>query len=421
MTQDAWRIEGGVPLRGRVRPSGSKNGSLPLLAAALLLDGETILQNIPRIADIDVMLELLRAFGLEAEHESGDVRIVNRGLSTHIAPPELVSRMRASHYLLGPVVTQLGRAELPLPGGCDIGDRPVQYIIDGLQALGAEAEIAADCIRARADRLTGAPVALNPAYRSPGATFNVLMAAAMAEGTTVIENASYEPDVVGFCRFLAAAGARIDGIGTPTLTIQGVDRLTGVTHRANADRLEAGTFICAAAATRGDVVIEDVTLDDLAGFSEVLLEAGVRLEPSDGGLRASCLDRPRGVSLVTEPFPGFPTDLQPPTTALLSCAEGHSEVREGIFTQRLQCVEQLIMMGAFMRLIDGQCVAITGVESLHGAEIDGHNIRDGAALVVAALSARGTSTVSGRKWVARGYEDFESKLRSLGANIESAG
>jgi len=422
MIEDAWRIVGGRPLRGTLRPSGSKNGSLPLLAATLLLDGETILHNIPRIADIGVMIELLRAFGLNVEDTGGgEIRIVNRGLSTHIAPAELVSKMRASHYLLGPVVTQLGRAELPLPGGCDIGERPVQYIIDGLEALGASARIGEDRISAQASRLIGSVVALNPVYRSPGATFNLLMAAVKAQGKTVIENASREPDVVGFCHFLNAAGAGIEGIGTAALTVHGVTRLAGLTHRANPDRLEAGTFICAAAATGGDVTIHEMTLDQLGAFADKLVEAGVHLDPSAEGIRASCPDRPRGLSLTTGPFPGFATDLQPPTTALLACAEGHSQVEESIFTQRLQSVEQLVKMGAFMRLIDPQRVAIRGVPRLHAAAVEGRNIRDSAALVIAALSAEGESTVLGRQYVMRGYEDFEDKLRSLGADITLAG
>ncbi len=405
-----------------MRPSGSKNGSLPLLAAALLLEGETVLHNIPRIVDIEVMLDLLRSFGLAVEDGGrGEIRILNRGLTTHVAPAELVSKMRASHYLLGPVVTQVGRAELPLPGGCDIGDRPVQYIIDGLEALGAKAHIGEECIRAEAARLTGSVVALNPVYRSPGATFNVLMAAVKARGRTVIENASYEPDVAGFCHFLKSAGARIEGIGTPALTVSGVERLAGVTHRANPDRLEAGTFICAAAATRGDVTVEEITLEELGAFADKVAEAGVNLEPCADGLRVSCPERPRGISLITEPFPGFATDLQPPTTALLACADGKSHVQESIFTQRLQCVEQLVKMGAFMRLVNHRSVTIRGVPRLRGAQIEGSNIRDGAALAVAALSAEGESVLSGRRYVARGYEDFEDKLRSLGAEITPAG
>jgi len=421
MSQDAWRIEGGVPLKGSVRPSGSKNGALPLLAATLLLDGETVLQNIPRIADIEVMLVLLRAVGLEVEEIApGEVRIVNRGLSTHIAPADLVSRMRASHYLLGPVLLHRGQVEMAMPGGCDLGSRPVTHITSVLQALGAAVETD-DIIRLSARGLRGAVVTLDPRHRNPGATFTALMAGALAVGGTTIENASFEPDVVGLCGFLRAAGARIDGLGTPTLTVQGVDRLTGVTHRANPDRLEAGTFICAAAATRGDVIVEDTSWDDLGETAEKLRQSGVDLRTEGSALRARCPGRPRGVDIVTDPFPSFSTDLQPPVAALLAAAEGDSTIRETVFDQRLRNAGELAKMGADIELRDSRFAVIHGVPALRGAAVDGYNIRDGAALVVAALSAEGTSTVSGRKWVARGYEDFERKLRSLGAHIETAG
>jgi len=421
MTEVAWRIEGGTPLRGTVRPSGSKNGSLPLLAATLLLDGRSTLTNIPHIADVETMLALLRAFGLTVEElPGGEVRITNHGLSTHRAPDDLVGKMRASHYLLGPVLLHRGRVEMAMPGGCDLGARPVTHITSVLEALGAAIETN-DTIHLSAEGLRGAVVTLDPRHRNPGATFTGLMAGALAAGETTIENASFEPDVIGFCRFLNAAGARVTGIGTQTLTIQGVDRLHGAAHRVNSDRLEAGTFLCAAAATRGDVTVEETTRDELGAFADKVAEAGVNLEPCADGLRVSCPDRLRGISLITEPFPGFATDLQPPTTALLACADGQSYVEESIFTQRLQCVEQLVRMGAFMRLVNHRCVAIRGVPRLHGAEIEAGNIRDGAALVIAALGAQGESLVAGRNHVARGYEHFETKLRSLGADIELAG
>ncbi|MFB3882079.1 MAG: UDP-N-acetylglucosamine 1-carboxyvinyltransferase [Armatimonadota bacterium] len=421
MIEDAWRIVGGKPLEGTVTPAGSKNCALPALAATLMLDGETRLHNIPRIADTETMMELLRSFGLQVEARAGgEVRVVNRGLATHVAPGELVQKMRASHYLLGPVISRMGKAELPLPGGCDIGDRPVGYIIEGLEALGARAACETNRISVEAARLRGAAVALNPAYRSPGATFNLLMAAATAEGRTVIENASFEPDVVSFCQMLNAAGARISGIGRDTLTVEGVAELRGVTHRVNSDRLEAGTFLVAAAATRGAVLVNDVATADLGAAADKLSEAGVRLEAQGGGLRATCPGRPRALSLVTEPFPGFPTDLQPMFTALLARAEGTSTITESIFDRRLQCIEQLNRMGAFARLTDGRSASIHGVAELHGARIEAHNIRDGAALVIAALAARGESTVSGRQFVARGYENFEGKLQSLGADIQQA-
>lgn len=422
MVEDAWGIVGGRPLRGSVRPSGSKNGALPTLAATLLLKGETILEGLPRIEDVRTMEELLRAFGLTVEENGGDsVRVVNQGLSTHRAPKDIVSRMRASHYLLGPVAAQLGRAEIPLPGGCDLGARPVDYILAGLEAVGMKTRLKEGRIEVRADHLAGARVQLDPRYRSPGATFNVLMAAALAEGESVIEHASAEPDVVCFCRFLNAAGARIEGAGGPTLRVRGVDALQGVTHRVNPDRLEAGTFLLAGVATRGEVQVEGVARADLSSVVDKLEEAGVTVAETGAGLRAACPGRPRGVTIVTDPYPMFPTDLQPPMAAMLVTADGESRIEESIFDRRLQYVEELVKMGADIELLDSRRARISGVARLRGAEVTGHNIRDGAALLIAALSADGESIVSGRRFVARGYERIAAKLNGLGAQMETLG
>jgi len=421
MTEVAWRIEGGTPLRGTVRPSGSKNGSLPLLAATLLLDGQSTLTNIPHIADVETMLALLRAFGLTVEERhGGEVHITNTGISTHRAPADLVGKMRASHYLLGPVLLHRGRVEMAIPGGCDLGARPVTHITSVLEALGAAAETN-DTIQLSAEGLRGAVVTLDPRHRNPGATFTGLMAGALAAGETTIENASFEPDVIGFCRFLSAAGAPITGIGTQTLTIQGVDRLHGAAHRVNSDRLEAGTFLCAAAATRGDVAVEDTTWDDLGETADKLAQAGVELIAEGSALRARCPGRPRGMHIITDPFPSFSTDLQPPVAAVLATADGDSTIRETVFDRRLRYADELVKMGADIELRDSRFAVIHGVPSLRGARIAAGNIRDGAALVIAALGAQGQSLVAGRTYVARGYEDFENKLRSLGAEIELAG
>ncbi len=422
MGDDVWRIVGGRPLRGTVRPSGSKNGSLPLLAATLLLDGETILHNVPQIADVQTMLALLRAVGLTIEERpDGSVRVVNAGITHHRAPDELVSKMRASHYLLGPTLLKLGRAGMAMPGGCDLGARPVTHILSVLEALGAQATTDTSGIELTTSGLRGAVVTLDPQHRNPGATFTGLMAASLAEGETVIENASYEPDVICFCELLKAAGAKIQGIGGPRLTVQGVTRLKGVTHRVNSDRLEAGTFICAAAATRGEVLVEDITWEELCETLDKLAEAGVEITAQDGGLIAKCSQRPRGVNIVTDSFPLFSTDLQPPVAVVLATAKGDSTIQETVFDRRLQYVTELEKMGAVIELRDSRCAVIHGVERLHGASVAGGNIRDGAALVLAALSAEGESLVSGRRYVARGYENFEEKLRSLGAEITLAG
>lgn len=421
MAADAWRIVGGRPLRGAVGLSGSKNGALPTLAATLLVDGETVLENVPRITDVETMLRLLRGLGLEVEERSdGSVRIVNEGIATHRPPAELVGLMRASHYVLGPLALRLGRAEMPLPGGCQIGARPVTHFLAVLEALGVRTGTEGGRIALEASGLKGGVVVLDPRHRSAGATFTGLMAASLAGGETTVEHASFEPDVVRFCEFLNAAGAHVEGVGTPTLTVRGVDRLRGTTHRINSDRLEAGTLICAAAATRGEVRVEGITREELGETVDKLEEAGVVL-CDRGGLTAGCPERPRGVEVVTDPFPSFSTDLQPPVAAVLAGAEGRSTIRETVFDGRLQYADELAKMGADITVVNSREAVIRGVPRLRGAMVQAGNIRDGAAMVIAALSAEGESVVSGRQFVARGYEELETKLRSLGAQIATAG
>jgi len=418
---DSWLIIGGVPLHGRVTPSGSKNGALPSLAAALLLDGETIFHNLPRIADVFTMLELLEAVGMRVEGRAGGaVAITNSGLSTHRAPPELVGKMRASHYLLAPTLARLGKAELAHTGGCTIGDRPLGYVIDALAPLGVQCLDCNDRVAASTAGLVGGRVVLDPKFRSPGATFTVLMAAATAAGTTVLEHACFEPDVVRVCEMLNAAGARIESAGTETITVHGVPSLHGVTHTINSDRLDAGTFLLAAAATRGEVFLPRITAAELGRMADTFRQAGLILEEEDGGLRGGCPSRPRAVDVIVSPFPDFPTDLQPPLGAVLATAEGTSTLRETIYNNRLQYVSELRRMGADIEQLDEWSLRIRGVPRLHGAEVSGGNIRDGAALVIAALAADGPSTVSGRRFVNRGYADLEARLRSLGARIEVA-
>ncbi|MFB3883062.1 MAG: UDP-N-acetylglucosamine 1-carboxyvinyltransferase [Armatimonadota bacterium] len=418
MTGDAWRIVGGTPLRGIVRPSGSKNGSLPMLAATLLLDGETVLHNVPHIDDVQTMLALLRSAGLKVDESGTTVRIANSGFSTGRVPDDLAAKMRASHYLLGPMLLRLGRAQMAMPGGCNLGSRPVTHITSVLEDLGASGSTSDTVIDLRSEGLRGAVVTLDPRHRNPGATFTALLAGSLAGGSTVVENASYEPDVVSFCNLLNAAGARIKGIGTARLTVDGVRSLRGVEHRVNSDRLEAGTFICAAAATRGEVMVEETTLGELGETADKLQEAGVLLAPSGAGLLASCPARPHGVRIVTDPFPAFSTDLQPIVAAVLATAEGETTIEETVFDRRLQYADELAKMGASISLTDSRHAVIRGVERLRGAQVEGRNIRDGAALVVAALGADGESVVGGRRYVDRGYDDFEGKLRSLGAEIQ---
>ncbi len=413
MSEHAYKIAGGRPLRGTVTLSGS-----PTLAATLLVEGETILENVPRISDVRTMLELLRSLGLTVEEEGeGMVRVINRGIATCRPAEEPVSEMRASHYVLGPVALRKGRAELPIPGGCQLGSRPVEHFLSVLRALGARAEVEAGRISLQCEGLRGARVVLDPEHRNPGATFTALMAASMAEGESVIEHASYEPDVVHFCRFLTKCGADLRGVGTSTLVVRGVKELTGVKHRVNPDRLEAGTLICAAAATRGEVVVQDITRQDLGETADKLVEAGVELSETASGLLARCPGRPRAVQVTTAPFPAFSTDLQPPFAAVLAAAEGTSTIRETVFDNRLQYAPELARMGASVELQGPRCLMMEGVERLRGARVEGHNIRDAAALVIAALSAEGESEVGVGPYLSRGYEDLAGKLRLLGAEI----
>jgi UDP-N-acetylglucosamine 1-carboxyvinyltransferase len=403
-----------------------------------LLDGVTVLHNVPRIADVQTMISLLRALGLTVEERDQALRITNQGIARCRAADDLVPRMRASHYLLAPLLLRLGRAEMTMPGGCDLGARPVTHILSVIEALGADSTVTDRDISLRAAGLRGGVVTLDPRHRNPGATFTALMAASLADGETTIQNASHEPDVVHFCRFLTAAGAQIEGLGRPRLTVRGVAALRGIEHHINCDRLEAGTFICAAAATRGEVTVQEITPAELGETAAKLQEAGVELtlvgrgrrtppavppgraglrQPA-AGLRVACPRRPRGVDIVTDPFPAFSTDLQPVVAALLATAQGRTTIEETVYDRRLQWAQELAKMGAEIELPDSRHAVIHGVERLRGAAVEGRNIRDGAALVVAALSAEGESTVSGRQYVARGYEDFEGKLRSLGAEIQ---
>jgi UDP-N-acetylglucosamine 1-carboxyvinyltransferase len=417
-SDDIIRIQGGRPLRGAVELSGSKNGALPLLAATILVEGETILRNVPAIEDVFTMLDLLRALGLQAELAAdGTARIVNHGPATHVAPPELVHKMRASFWVAGPLLSRLRQAEVALPGGCNLGSRPVDFHLRGFEALGAEVSLRDGLMSARAPRLSGAVIRQDGALRSVGATMNIAMAACLAEGTTIIENASREPEVVDLCRFLTKAGARITGVGADALRIDGVARLDGVEHPVLSDRIEAGTLLMAAAITGGEATLGRIAPEDLGAALDALARAGLEVRRGAGEVAVRAGGRARAVNIATAPFPGFPTDLQPPMTALLCLAEGTSVVEETIYDGRLGHAEELRKMGAEIEATSRRAV-IRGVERLRGATLHAHNIRAGAAVVLAALAAEGESRVLGRHVIDRGYQRFEEKLAGLGACIE---
>lgn len=413
-----FKITGGIPLQGTAEVSGSKNGSLPLLAAALLVDGEVVLHNIPDIRDIRTMIQMLRALGAKIEfREDGGVSIDSSKITSVSAPYDLVRRMRGSFYVAGPLLARFGEARVPLPGGCVIGSRPVDFHIRGFKALGAEVEEKYGVMHGRAKRLVGTKIYMDPRFRSVGGTVNLMLAATLAEGVTVIENASREPEVVDCQQFLHACGAQIEGIGTTTLKITGAESLHGTEWTAIPDRMEAGTFLIAGALTRGDVTVEPIEPDHMRIVTDLLEQTGCEIETGERTVRLRMEQRAEAVDVMTAPYPGYPTDLQPNTGVLMSVARGTSVIEETIFDARFNYVDELLRMGADVRVTEGVAI-FKGVPQLSGAPVVATDIRAGAALILAGLCAEGVTDVSGGTLVDRGYEDITGKLRSLGAQIE---
>ncbi|MFP4248989.1 MAG: UDP-N-acetylglucosamine 1-carboxyvinyltransferase [Armatimonadota bacterium] len=413
------KITGGAPLEGTAQISGSKNGSLPLLAAALLVEGEVVLHNIPDIRDIRTMIKMLRALGAKIENRSdGGLSIDASNITSVSAPYDLVRRMRGSFYVAGPLLARFGEASVPLPGGCVIGSRPVDFHIRGFKALGAQVEEKYGVMHGTADRLVGTRIYMDPRLRSVGATVNLMFAATFAEGTTVIENASREPEVVDCQQFLHACGADIEGIGTTTLRVTGVDGLHGCEWTSIPDRMEAGTFLIAGALTRGDVTVEPIEPEHMRIVTDLFEEAGCDIHYGERSVRLRMDDRPEAVDVMTAPYPGYPTDLQPNTGVLMSVAKGASVIEETIFDARFNYVDELLRMGAEVRVMEGAAI-FKGVPQLFGAPVVATDIRAGAALILAGLCAEGVTEVSGGTLVDRGYEDITGKLKGLGAEIEA--
>jgi UDP-N-acetylglucosamine 1-carboxyvinyltransferase len=422
---DQIRIRGGRPLTGTVRIGGAKNAALPLMAACLLTDEPLTLSNLPHLADITTMANLLAGHGAEIrmEGDSGNGGHTGRTLALHAAeitdttaPYDLVRRMRASVLVLGPLVARTGRARVSLPGGCAIGTRPVDLHLKGLQQLGAEIDLAEGYIEARASgRLKGAHIVFPMV--SVGATENLLMAAALAEGETVLANAAREPEIGDLARCLNAMGAKVEGIGTDTLTVQGVERLHGAAHEVVPDRIETGTFAMAAAITRGDLKLLGTRAGLMEAVVEKLREAGVTIEATEGGLRVACPDGVHGVDVMTEPFPGFPTDLQAQMTALMSVSDGAAMITETIFENRFMHIPELARMGANVTVHNASSL-VRGVKGLKGAPVMATDLRASASLVLAGLAAEGETVVSRVYHIDRGYERIEEKLAACGADIE---
>ena len=421
---DKLLIRGGRRLQGEVTISGAKNAALPELCAALLTSEPVCLVNVPHLQDVSTMLKLLRSMGVAAERsatDGGQVLLDASSLTTPEAPYELVKTMRASILALGPLLARFGEATVSLPGGCAIGSRPVDQHIRGLQAMGAQISVEHGYISAKAERLKGARITTD--MITVTGTENLLMAATLAEGETVLENAAQEPEVADLAEMLIAMGARIEGHGTSRIAVQGVERLRGVVHRIVPDRIEAGTFLCAVAAAGGDVLLKDARADHLDAVIDKLREAGVEVESGTaegrGWIRVKRDGRLKAVSFRTSEYPAFPTDMQAQFMVLDCIAEGTARVTETIFENRFMHVNELMRLGARID-IDGHVAVVQGVAGLSGATVMATDLRASASLVIAGLVAEGQTVVDRIYHLDRGYDRMEAKLRGIGADIERA-
>ena len=407
-------INGGVPLRGEVQVSGAKNSALPLLFATLLTDGVSEISNVPELRDISTAIKLLGELGAEVTLDDHHCRIDSRRIQSIGASYDLVKTMRASVLVLGPLLARCGHARVSLPGGCAIGARPINLHLKGLEALGAKIRIAHGYVEAAAPRLRGARISFD--MPTVGGTENLLMAAALAQGETVLENAAREPEVVQLAQALMSMGVKIEGAGTAIVHIQGVDRLTPLQCRVIPDRIEAGTFMIAAAITAGDVLVRGAVRKDLEALISKLTEAGARISEEGDALRVIGPKKPQAVDIRTSVFPGFPTDMQAQFMALMTLAEGSSRIAETVFENRFMHVCELQRLGADIQ-IDGNSAMIRGVQQLTGAPVMATDLRASASLILAGLAAENTTEVSRIYHLDRGYERIEKKLATLGARI----
>lgn len=413
---DQLAIQGGTPLTGEVTVSGAKNAALPLMAAVLLTEEPLHLSNVPRLMDVRTMGRLLRHMGVEVTGDgTPDLHLQARAITRSEAPYDLVKTMRASVVVLGPLVARQGWARVSLPGGCAIGPRPINLHLTGLEKLGATIRLDHGYVEAEAPRLRGARIAFD--IQTVTGTENLMMAAALAQGTTVLENAACEPEVTDLAELLNAMGGRVEGAGTLTITIEGVSRLGGASHRTIPDRIETGTFAIAGAITGGDVTIRECRPAHLAAVLAKLEEAGILIETGADSLRVISRGRSRAVNVRTQPFPGFATDMQAQIMTLMAMAEGQSLITESVFENRFMHVNELLRMGADIT-IAGNTASVQGVPALLGAPVMATDLRASASLVLAGLAARGTTLISRVYHLDRGYEAIESKLTALGADIQ---
>ena len=412
---DKLLIQGGIPLSGDIAISGAKNAALPILCACLLTDEPLRLRNLPQLNDISTMLRLIGQMGVTVTMDGNDGLILDaRGLNNPLAPYDMVKTMRASILVLGPLLARCGEARVSLPGGCAIGARPVDQHIKGLQAMGAEIHVEQGYIQAKATRLKGARIFTDMVTVT--GTENLMMAAVLAEGETVLENAAREPEVVDLANCLIAMGARISGAGTDRIVINGIDRLHGATHSIMPDRIETGTYLCAAAATGGEVRLTQTACDYLDAVIDKLREAGCEVACGSNEITLKAPARLKAVSLRTEPYPAFPTDMQAQFMAINCVAEGTAVIRETIFENRFMHAVELIRLGANIR-IDGNNAVVTGVPRLDGATVMATDLRASASLVIAGLVAQGETLIERIYHLDRGYERIEEKLSRLGAKV----
>lgn len=411
-------VEGGRRLEGSIAPPGAKNAALPIMAAAILCDGEIVLHRVPRITDVDVMVAILESLGARVREQPHSTLVIDASsINSHTAPYALVSRLNASFDVTGALLGRFGQAEVPRPGGCVLGPRAIDMHVSGFERLGAKIDLEHGSVVVTAPKLVGATVSL--AKPSVGATKNILLAAVRAQGTTVIENAALEPEVVDVADFLVAMGAKISGQGTSTIQVEGVPRLHGCEFTIIPDRLVAGTYLIGAAITSGDVTVTGLDPAMLQSLQHVLAATGAQASATGVSVRVRGQPRWQATDIVTAPYPGFPTDLQPLMVAYLTLAQGTSTIEETIFDARFVYVDELLRMGAEIA-VTGRSAVVRGVPKLKDAVVEAPDIRAGGALVLAALAAEGTTEIGGLEYIDRGYEFFEERLASLGASVVRA-
>ena len=415
---DIFRISGGNPLHGKVKVSGSKNSALPLFAASLLTDEETILENVPDLSDVNFMAEILAELGADVTRISSNSWSIKPSSIVHYAPYELVRKMRASICLLGPLVARLKRAEIPMPGGCVIGNRPIDLHVRALEALGAKVELSGGIVKVNGNNISGNSVFIGGRHGSTvTGTANAVMLAVLTPGCTILEGSACEPEITDLCHMLQAMGANIQGIGSHLLKIEGVEKLNGCKHRVIPDRIEAGTYVLAGAITGGELTIEGINAAHMGSFLDLLKTAGLNLDYQNQSIKISNKINLSPLEVVTLPFPGFPTDLQAQICALACITDGLSVITERVYPSRFMHVPELLRMGAHIS-IEGSSAIIRGAKRLTGAPVMASDLRASAALILAGLAAEGETWVQRIYHLDRGYETFEKKLQNLGAKVE---